>query len=62
MLGALIATTELGESASLRLGAGLFCLLGLVVARWVAEGLADPAVLDRVLEQRDAEAGDAARV
>ncbi|QJX02695.1 paraquat-inducible protein A [Alcanivorax sp. IO_7] len=38
LLGALIATTELGESASLRLGAGLFCLLGLVVARWVAEG------------------------
>ena len=62
LLGALIATTELGESASLRLGTGLFCLLGLVVARWVAEGLADPAVLDRILEQRDAEAGDAARV
>ena len=61
LLGALIATTELGGNASLRLGTGLFCLIGLVVTRWIAEGLADPAALDRLLEQRRREAGDDGR-
>ncbi|ASK35593.1 paraquat-inducible protein A [Alloalcanivorax mobilis] len=52
LLGALIATTKLGENATLHLQAGLICLLAMVVLRLIAEALANPAALDRVMERR----------
>lgn len=54
LLGVLIATTKLGESTTLHLNHGLICLMAMVVLRLIAEALAGPAVLARILEHREA--------
>lgn len=52
LLGILIASTKLGGNARLHLETGLACLLAMVVLRLIAEALANPAALDRLMERR----------